>query len=436
MAVIRVATEAFHTDPLTGEVDFEARLVPWITKEDRGQIAFRSALDAALDREGFGVDSSGLEITSHDLRKPLATDLAWNSDLDELAKRRVMGHKAGDDVFARVYTLDHPTIAPLAAVATAVQADISLKVDTLLVPTEQRITFGIGNPLRERVGHVDAVLAEACWQIEPGDASNPWCDTAPVMGELGIAATTARRWMRDQVIPTTVDSDIFGNPRRRARLSDVQAVAERLTSRTLLRDVADDIGVGYHLAWHALNRLDISPARDPRSEELLLNAEQEALLRAEFGRLAALKVRAIRLSAAATRVGVDVSTIKRFIQAGQLQEDPDTDPSGARYVTLASVEALIASRARRTPPTAGTDVLSLATVARVTGLSQGQISELALQRVLQRRDIGRRFHVTTEILQHWAIGYRPDLKSKIDAVLVPDSILEESINDRSEQRGE
>ena len=214
-----VAIDAFHTDPASGDVDLDARLVPWIEKEDRGQAAFRAALDAALASEGFDSTRRVSRSPRHDLRKSLATDLAWNAELDELAKRRVMGHKAGDDVFARIYTLDHPTIAPLAAVAGAVEADITAKVSTLLVPTEAAGELGPGaTRCAERAAHINAVLAEAGWQIEPGDPSNPWCDAARVMAELGIAATTARRWMRDQVIPSSVHTDKFGNRRRRARL--------------------------------------------------------------------------------------------------------------------------------------------------------------------------------------------------------------------------
>lgn len=301
------------------------------------------------------------------------------------------------------------------------------------MPTEQRVTFGAANQMRDRSAHIDAVLGEAGWQVEPGDALNPLCDAARVGAEPGIAATTARRWMRDQVIPSAVNTDDFGNPRRRARLLDVQAVRERLGSRTLLRDVA--AGVGYHLAWHAMQRLGLSPFRDARTDELILNGEQNELLRAEFERLAALKARSIRLSSAATRMGVAISTVKRFVQAGELQEGPETDPSGARYVTLASVDALIASRARRSPPAIRTDVVSLAAVARVTGLSQGQISELTLRRVLERSDIGRRFHVTTPSLRRWAIGYRPDLISKIESTLVNPSALDDSDSNREEQPG-
>jgi len=293
----------------------------------------------------------------------------------------------------------------------------SSRVPTLLVATEERVSWGADNPLRQRSGHINAVLAEAGWQIEPGDSSNPWCDTARVMAELGVAATTAKRWMRDQVVPSTVDTDVFGNTRRRARLLDVLEVRDRLAARMLLRDIAEEIGVGYHPAWHAMNRLGIIPTRDLRTDELVLNADQVALLQAEFDRVAALKARSVRLSAAATRLSVAVSTVGRFVQTGDLEEDPDTDPSGARYVTLASVDALVAARARRTPPAVGTEVLSLAAVAELTGLTKGQISDLATQRVLVRRDAGRRLHITTDSLRRWAVGYRPDLIAPIESIL-------------------
>jgi hypothetical protein len=421
LAVFHVAIDAFQTDPASGEVDLDARMVPWIVKEDRGQTAFRAALEGALAVEGFNLDASGFEVTTHDLRKSLATDLAWNADLDELAKRRVMGHKAGDDVFARIYTLDHPTIAPLAAVAAAIQADVTANVATLLVPTEARVSWGAHNPCRARTAHINAVLADAGWQVEPGDPTNPWCDTARVATELAIAPTTARRWMRAQVVPSTTDNDRFGNQRRRARLSDVHATRDRLAARLLLPDVAEDLGVGYHPVWHALNRLGIELAPDPRTDELMLNAEQEASLRAEFGRLSALKDRYMRLSAAATCLGVAVSTVLRFLQLGELDEDPETDPSRARYVTRTSVEALRAARSRRGPPIVDTDVLPLSAVAHMTGLKTRQISELIGRGVLRRRDIGRRSHVTTERLRSWAIGYRPDRLRSLEYVNRSDS---------------
>ncbi|MDP9402246.1 MAG: hypothetical protein M3P85_02705 [Actinomycetota bacterium] len=409
MDAVRVVVEAFHTDPDTGVVDLDARLVPWIVKEGRGQSAFRAALDAALAREGFDPDTCGFEVTTHDLRKSLATDLAWNPDLDELAKRRVMGHKAGDDVFARIYTLDHPTLAPLAAVARALEATIAKSVPTLMVPTERAVRWSLDNPLRARALHIDAVLAEAGWQVEGGGADNPWCDTNRVASELSVSLTTARRWMRDQFVPSTTYMDDHGNECRRARLVDVQAVKERLSGRILLRDLARDLGVGYHRAWHTLRRLGIDPCRDQRTDELILSAYQASTIRAEFARLATLASRSVRLSAAATRLAIPVGQVRELVRRGELVEDPERDAFGARYVTVASLEATRLARGGAAPPFIGVDVVSLATVVELTGLTQPQVVELTDRGLLERRDIRRHFHVTVQSLRGWARGYRPDL---------------------------
>jgi hypothetical protein len=402
MAAVRVAVQAFHTDPTTEVVDLEARLVPWIAREGGGQSAFRAALDAGLRREGFDLDTAGFEVVTHDLRKSLATDLAWNPELDELAKRRVMGHKAGDDVFARVYTLDHPTLAPLVKIARTLEADIVGQVPSLPVPTEHRIPWRLGNPLRERMAHIDATLAEAGWQIEPGGDEDPWCDTARVAGELGVAETTARRWMREQVVASTTDTDEFANPRRRSRLADVEAARDRLAGRVVLRDLAAERGVGYYRVWRALRRLDLVEASDdPPPRELVLTSEQAAALRVEFARLAALFDRSMRVSAAATQLGVAFGTAQRFVRRGELVLDPERDAFGAQYVTRASVEALTASRRGGKHAVGADQLVDARTVAQVTGLNQRQLSDLAVRGVLVRRDVGRRFHITAESVERW-----------------------------------
>jgi hypothetical protein len=414
MVVFRIAVEAFHTDPATGLVDLDARLVPWIAKQGGGLSAFRSALEAALRREGFDLDSAGIEVVTHDLRKSLATDLAWNPDLDELAKRRVMGHKAGDDVFARVYTLDHPTLAPLVEIANALQADIAAQVATLLVPTEHRIPWRSNNPLRVRSGHIEAVLAEAGWQVEPGGAENPWCDSARVALELGIAETTARRWMRDQVVPSTTDTDEHGNARRRSRLSDVEAVRERLSQRILLRDLAVELNVGYYRAWRALRRLGVISAREgPPPRELVLTVGQADALRRECDRLSALFDRSMRVSAAATNLGVAFSTAQKLLRRGELIEDPERDAFGAQYVTRPSVEALRLARRGAQPVVVGAELVSLANLIELSGLSRAQLVELADRGLLERRDVERGFHVTVASLRRWAAGYRPDLLDRL-----------------------
>ncbi|MGH9101964.1 MAG: hypothetical protein ACRDYD_03120, partial [Acidimicrobiales bacterium] len=167
--LIRVAIEAFHTDPDTGEIDTTARLVPGLRTPDRsGQHAYRHAFEEATTAEHLATDDLGFAVTTHLLRKSCATDLAWAAGIEDAIRRRFMGHRAGDDVYGRIYTLDHPDVAPLAKVAEILDHNIALTIATLLTPTIRRVHWGAANPLAARAGHVDATLAAAGWQVDPG----------------------------------------------------------------------------------------------------------------------------------------------------------------------------------------------------------------------------------------------------------------------------
>jgi hypothetical protein len=88
-----------------------------------------------------------------------------------------MGHRAADDVYGRVYTLDHPELAPMADVAHAIDAMINESVGSLLVPTARHAHWAHGNPNRERANDVRVVVDAAGWTIEPGEVDDPLCDT-------------------------------------------------------------------------------------------------------------------------------------------------------------------------------------------------------------------------------------------------------------------
>ena len=78
MELLRVAIEAFHTDPETGDADEMARLVPGLRTEDEsGQLSFREAFKTAASAEGIGSSDLGFRVSLHLLRKSVATDLAW-----------------------------------------------------------------------------------------------------------------------------------------------------------------------------------------------------------------------------------------------------------------------------------------------------------------------------------------------------------------------
>jgi hypothetical protein len=125
-----------------------------------------------------------------------------------------MGHRAGDDVYGRIYTLDHPEVAPLAKVAEILDHHIAMSVGTLMVPTVRHAQWGSANPLSARADHIDATLAAAGWLVEPGSDDDPLCDAQRVAQELDIYPTTARRWMTDGTIPTVALPDATGVSRR------------------------------------------------------------------------------------------------------------------------------------------------------------------------------------------------------------------------------
>ena len=221
MDLLRVAIDAFHTDPEVGDADDMARLVPGIRVEDEsGQLGFREAFETAAAAEGLDSSDLGFRVSPHLLRKSVATDLAWQPGIEDAVRRRFMGHRASDDVYGRVYTLDHPELTPLADVARLLDEIIRSSIGSLLIPTTRRIRWGVSNRTLARSAHVEATLGAAGWTVDPHSCDDPLCDTKRVASELRVAPTTARRWMRDGtlmcvIVRTEVGSDAggLGSPR-------------------------------------------------------------------------------------------------------------------------------------------------------------------------------------------------------------------------------
>ena len=347
MDLVRVAIDAFHTDPDTGQVDAAARLVPGLQTPGRsGQHAYRHAFDEATIAEQLSGDHLGFGVSTHLLRKSCATDLAWAVGIEDAVRRRFMGHRAGDDVFGRIYTLDHPDVAPLAKVAEILDHNIAITIGGLMVPTIRHAQWGSANPLSARADHVDATLAAAGWLVEPGSDYDPLCDARRAAQELDIYPTTARRWMADGTLPTVALPDATGVSRRYARLSDVWAHRDRLAGRVLLPDLAEELGIAYHEAYHALRRLGLAVEQHPTSRQHHLSPEAADALRAEHQRIEALHRRSIKLAAAARQLKVALSTAALLSRTGQLEVDPETDSSGARFVTRTSVQQYWLDRRR------------------------------------------------------------------------------------------
>ncbi|MHB1554381.1 MAG: hypothetical protein ACYCZP_10690 [Acidimicrobiales bacterium] len=409
MELLRVAIEAFHTDPDTGEIDPTARLVPGIHQSSTGgQLGYHQALAVAAGNEDLGTEHLGFRVSSHLLRKSCATDLAWSAGIEDSVRRRFMGHRAGEDVFGRIYTLDHPDVAPLAKVAALLDDNIATQITTLLTPTIRAVHWGKTNPLVFRADHVSAVLAAAGWQVEPGDPDDPLCDANRVAEELGIVATTARRWMNDGTIRSVVAPDGDGVPRRYSRMSDVWAHRDQLAGVIRLPDLAEQLGVRYDEIYRSMHHLGLNPDQHSTSRELTLTAEEAEALRAEQERVCALHRRSMKLPAAARQLKLSFTTIRLLATRGDLELDPETDTSGARFVTRASVEACWLARnkakQRKAQPVA---TVSFAEVMRFTGLGRRDVVDLVRAGVLEELS-GRRS--TCEIaaagLDAWLVAHR------------------------------
>ncbi|MBV9659881.1 MAG: site-specific integrase, partial [Acidimicrobiales bacterium] len=402
MTALRTVIDAFHTDPDTGTIDTAGRLVPGIRAANQaGLMNYQTSLADAAAAEGLSSADLGFPVTTHLLRKSCATDLAWATGLDDHVRRRFMGHRAGDDVYGRIYTLDHPDVAPLRQVAQILDANIGNTIGSLQVPTTRKIRWGPYNPLRATVDHVDATLAAAGWQVEPGDPAAPLCDTNRVAEELGVHENTARRWMADGTLPTVVAADDTGVPRRWVRLSDAGEHRHRLAGRRVLPDVAESLGLRYHEAYHLLRQLDLGLEQHPSTGEYQLTQEAVDALRVETERIRALHVRSMKLAAAARQLRMAASTVALLSRTGKLEVDPETDTSAARFVTRRSVQAIWVSRQAKKTRRDPVEAVPVAEVARFTGHSTRELMDLVRAGVLEQVTGRQRAALTADSLRAW-----------------------------------
>ncbi|MDA8316557.1 MAG: hypothetical protein M0010_15515, partial [Actinomycetota bacterium] len=340
-------------------------------------------------------------VTTHLLRKSCATDRAWAAGIEDAIRRRFMGHRAGDDVYGRIYTLDHPDVAPLAKVAEILDHNIAMTIETLLTPTLRRVHWGSTNPLAARAAHIDATLAAAGWLVEPGSDDDPLCDAARVAAELDISVTTARRWIADGTLPTVTVPDAQSIPRRCCRLSDLWMHRDRLAGRILLPDLAEQLGLRYHEAYQMLRRLGLAADQDRVNGQYQLSPEAAEALRAEQRRIGDLHGRSVKLAVAARQLGVALSTAALLSRTGHLEVDPESDASGARFVTRGSVQACWLARQRRGRTAEKVEAVAVDEVARFTGCSVREVMDLARAGVLEQLPGRRACQLSTASLKIW-----------------------------------
>jgi hypothetical protein len=318
------------------------------------------------------------------LRKTVATDLAWQPGIEGAVRRRFMGHRAADDVYGRIYTLDHPELTPFKEVAGLLEEMIQGSIGSRLIPTTRRIRWGHTNRNPLRTTHVDPTLGAAGWIVDPDSSDDPLCDTKRVESELRIAPTTARRWIRDGTLTCVVVDDAEGVPRRWARLSEVWSHRDRRAERILLPNLADELGVRYHDLYRTARRLGLEFERHPTSRQFEVSVQAASLLRAEYARVQTLHGRSMKLAGAARQLNLAVSTVGLMAKRGELDVDSETDCSNASFVTRASVDKY--RIARPDDPTeryVEASTVTLADVVRFTGRSRIELLDLVRAGVLE-----------------------------------------------------
>jgi hypothetical protein len=110
----------------------------------------------------------------------------------------------------------------------------------------------------------------------------------------------------------------------------------------------------------------------------------------------------MKLAAAARRLKLAISTVRLLVKRGDLDIDPETDSSGARFIPRASVERYWVARGgavwhNREPVAA----VPLAEVARFTGYSNVELMDLVHAGVLEQLPGRRRCELTATSLRAW-----------------------------------
>lgn len=162
-----------------------------------------------------------------------------------------------------------------------------------------------------------------------------------------------------------------GRRRRWARLSEVWSLRDRLADRILLPDLAEEIGVRYHDLYRLSRLFGLELDQHPTSRQFEVSSEAAERLRAEHARVRALHGRSLKLAAASRQLHLAVSTVGLMAKRGELDIDPETDSSKARFVTRASVEGCRVARGGDSPRRRLEEAtVPLAAVIRFTGRSR------------------------------------------------------------------
>jgi integrase len=340
-ALIQTIVRAVHTDPVTGEPEMEARLVPVLNCATGGQATFSSALTTAVRR----AELPGL--TPHSLRRRLVSDLHDLGTLPDWVPRRMMGHQAGTDVHATRYQRDTPELKQMRLAATEITRLIGEHLpDGLMVPTTRRNKLHKDEADVDRWAVNDVRLQEVGWLVTELEQEGR-ATVGQVAALTGAGQTTIRRHCADGVIKSeTVERD--GKRIHLIPSVEVARLMDEADARVTLGELAETLNVPYHRLW-TMSR-DI-PGIVKQGRELVISpqARDELVVRAQ--RDLEVRERSLSVNEIAIRLGCDRQVAARLARR---RYEPDPDVPG-RYL----LESVIAWHARRVPRTSFSPVINV-----------------------------------------------------------------------------
>lgn len=330
MELVELIEEAFHTNP-DGSLNIGVPLIPGIHAMDGGADGYCTALKVSAQ----GVFEHSDSLSSHDLRKGLCMDLEHSMDISYVLQRRIAGHAAGNDVHGRIYILDHPDLVKLKDAADQTERLIRAEIGSLIVPTTRMPAFARDHPLYDRLGTAADVLRRAGLLIDKGHRLS----TADVAARIGRAETTTRRLIERGVIAGTKVRSAAGVDAWEVEPDAVESYLASYDGFVTVEEAADRIGVTDAQLYRLIKRLGIEPPVDPVSNRKLIDENCIAEVAGELGRISALQTRSMVVADAARLLGRPRTSIQPWV-GPRLDRDPETDATGAVYVTRDSVERL------------------------------------------------------------------------------------------------
>lgn len=385
--------EIFHTDPRTGRVHGDARLIPGIGKDDAsGQSTFRTALARAMD-------GTGARFTPHDLRHAMVT-LLKDEGVEDRLRRAYVGHELGRDVHDGIYD-DGPRPGVLLQVATVLDRVLEARLGDALLwqPTTRQNQWGAGTRNATRSEEIRDAL-EACGWLLPRARDT---ERGPLLSVTEAALVLGRSQVRTRAAMRTgqirAHQELWGTRHVWVAFeSDVRAFQHARTGVTI-DALAVEHNLAYHQMYHLVKTLGLVPDGQRGGERILLDDTAAGKVRAEMGRQRGIAARAMLLADAAERLRLPIAAVESLVRSGHLDRTDGPTDTRHRWVTIASVEAYEAQYPAQPQAVDGTDTALTITEARtILGRTRPQITHLTRTRQLQlvRRPGSRHVYVTAE----------------------------------------